>query len=130
MQRNPLYLSIADFLAKLKHSSTSGPGQGAAAAAAGPGSAAASFPKPPSFARGVMADSTSSLLGRLSAFLPQIAASNKELEAKIASEGQAAVNIEAVSEDEEHIAMVSEECRTCTTSGKVVALSGFAHCLC
>ncbi len=105
--------SDADFLSKLKSgsamtgpqsTSSSGPVGGVEKGIGAGGSAPMpSFP--------VMAASTSNLLGRLSAFLPQLAASNKELEAKIAAEGREAVDVEAVGEDEEHIAMVSDDGR-------------------
>jgi hypothetical protein len=46
------------------------------------------------------------LKARLAAFLPQFEAANKELEARKAVEGAAALDIEAVGEGEAHIAMV------------------------
>lgn len=55
---------------------------------------------------GALPGSTSNLLSRLQSFLPQLADANAQLAAKIAQEGQAAVDIEAVDEAEgRYIAM-------------------------
>lgn len=50
---------------------------------------------------------SSDLRSRLGRFLPQLAAANAAVKERVATEGIASVDIEAVDEEEQHIEMVS-----------------------
>lgn len=86
--------SCAGFLRQLRGSGSSGPVLSSSAA-----------PSSIGFSSGAAAP-RSDLLQRLNSFLPQLAAANAQLQTKIAAEGSAAVNIEAVGEADPHILMV------------------------
>lgn len=107
--------SSAGFLRQLRGSGSSGPVLSSSAASSSIGfSSGAAAPR-------------SDLLQRLNSFLPQLAAANAQLQTKIATEGSAAVNIEAVGEADPHILMVGA---TTTCRMLLGGADESSHCFC